>query len=127
MDPSQSWDRRGPALAVSALILLTAFALPAGSFGQTPRQRTNLDWSGYAVTARSPIRQIRGAWTEPSLTCRQRWSSSALGDLGSLRNAAIYLNDWYRGKVPIRSPGSACLLRFSQCGWLGDWTSRCAK
>lgn len=79
MDPSQSWDRRGPALAVSALILLTAFALPAGSFGQTPRQRTNLDWSGYAVTARSPIRQIRGAWTEPSLTCRQRWSSSALG------------------------------------------------
>jgi hypothetical protein len=77
LDRLRSRDRAAPAVAVAALILLTALFCPAVSFAQAPKQETGTNWAGYAVTSRSPIQQVRGAWTQPVLTCGEQRSNSA--------------------------------------------------
>lgn len=62
---------------MAALILVTALSFPAVSFGQAPKRRTDHNWAGYAVTSRSPIQQVRGAWTQPPLTCGKQQTYSA--------------------------------------------------
>lgn len=61
----------------AALIILGALSCPTMSFGLAPKQRTDHNWAGYAITAQTPLQQIRGVWTQPSITCGERPTYSA--------------------------------------------------
>ena len=73
----RSWDRGVRAVVVVALTLLPALYFPALSVGQAPKRKADHNWAGYAVTGPSPFQQVRGAWTQPSLTCGMQRTYSA--------------------------------------------------
>lgn len=55
--------------AAVTVALLTILICPTAAVAQTLRTQKSPNWAGYAVTARRPIRQVRGTWVQPTVVC----------------------------------------------------------
>jgi hypothetical protein len=63
--------RFGRPLAISVLTVMTVLAWLAAARADAISTRTSDNWAGYAVTARSPLISVSGAWVQPSAACTQ--------------------------------------------------------
>jgi hypothetical protein len=53
-------------LAIALLTAMTVLAWLAAARANAISTRTSDNWAGYAVTARSPLISVSGAWVQPS-------------------------------------------------------------
>jgi hypothetical protein len=62
-------------LAIALLAVMTVLAWLAAARADAISTRTSDNWAGYAVTTRSPLISVSGAWVQPSAACGQPFAT----------------------------------------------------